>query len=1079
MKLRTRLMLTFLGCGLIPLVIAGAASYLLASRGVEAVATKANLEERVTQSLNAQRALKKSQLEHYFGSVRDQVVTFANNPATVAAMQGFRAAFASNCQERDLKPEDIQRLKGELAAYYNGPFAAEFRKQNDGEQPATTDVLDRLDDASIALQHAYISRNPNPLGSKHTLDKSDTNSTYDTLHASFHPSTREFLEKFGYYDIFLVDITTGDIVYSVFKELDFTTSLADGPYSNTNLAEAFRSARDSADRGSFAFVDYRQYTPSYDAPASFIAAPIFDGEEKIGVAMFQMPLDRVTDIMTQRDGLGETGETILVGSDYLMRSDSYLDPDARSVVASFRNPTTGMVKTEATTAAITKGESGVVVTTDYRGVETVISYGPVELLGVTWCLNAKMDTVEAFREMNEVAVASSEATSSIAWASIALVVLTGVAVAGVAWWFTRKITPMLLSAADNQGQVNAIDKSQAVIEFNLDGTIRTANTNFLKAVGYTLAEIQGKHHSIFVDSAFAQSKEYEQFWERLNRGEFNAAEFRRVGKGGKEIWIQASYNPILDHNGEVFKVVKYATDITEQVETRNAAVKLRGVVDNSDAAFMMVDRDFVVTYANEKTNALLAKYQDIFRKYWPAFDPKKILGVCIDQFHKNPQHQRDLLSDPSRLPIKTDIQIGPVTIALTVTGSFDSEGAYIGNTLEWKDVTAERKQEASDKKIAAFQEAEVEKMSAIMARIAQGDLTQVYEVAEADEDTSLVSSTFRGIADAVNSMCANLRQVIGGVASNASQLASTSTELAATATQLANGADHTTGQSATVSAAAEEMSSNMRNMAVSTEQMTTNVKSVATSVDELTTSISEIAKTAEQASSIAGTAAQLTQSSDDTIAQLGTAAEEIGKVIEVIQDIAEQTNLLALNATIEAARAGEAGKGFAVVATEVKELARQTAGATEDIRKRIQAIQGSSSEAVESIRKVGDVIKQVNQTSATIASAVEEQSIITKGIAANVNQTAQAASTISIGVTESATACDEVAKSITGVDQAARQTSSGASQTQTVGAELSKLSEQLQSLVGKFQLAKDRAQVVGNAHSEANASRGQNFGAAV
>src|SRR5690606_4985309 len=140
------------------------------------------------------------------------------------------------------------------------------------------------------------------------------------------------------------------------------------------------------------------------------------------------------------------------------------------------------------------------------------------------------------------------------------------------------------------------------IEFDVDGTILTANDNFLACVGYSLDEIKGKHHRIFCDPAYTQSADYRLFWDRLNRGEFVSGEFQRFGRGGKEVWIQASYNPILDHNGKPYKVVKYASDITAQVNERNAAVKLRAVVDNSDSAFMMIDRNFTVTYLNDQTN---------------------------------------------------------------------------------------------------------------------------------------------------------------------------------------------------------------------------------------------------------------------------------------------------------------------------------------------------------------------------------------------------------------------------------------------------------------------------------------------
>jgi len=609
-----------------------------------------------------------------------------------------------------------------------------------------------------------------------------------------------------------------------------------------------------------------------------------------------------------------------------------------------------------------------------------------------------------------------------------------------------------ISQLDHIGQLDAINKSQAVIEFNMDGTIISANDNFLSVLGYTLNEIQGKHHRMFAEPEFAESAEYKQFWEALNRGEYQSGEFNRLGKGGKEVWIQASYNPIFDAAGKPMKVVKYASDITDQVKVREDAIKLRTVVDKSENMVIMVDRDLIINYANESTLAMLNKHADMFRKIWPGFDPNQLLGACIDQFHKNPQHQRDMLADPSKFPYKTEIQVGPLKFALTVTAQLDIHGNHIGNTMEWNDVTLERQLTLRKEKIAKFRASEVEEVSKILNLAAEGDLTQVYEVGDADEDTSETRSTFVAIAEAVNSMCANLREVIGGVAKNAETLNTTSKELSVTANQLTQGAGETTNQSATVSSAAEEMSINMNNMAASTEQMTTNVKTVAVAVEEMTVSIEEIAKNAEQASSVAGNAARLAESSNQTIGQLGSAADEIGKVIVVIQDIAEQTNLLALNATIEAARAGNAGKGFAVVASEVKELAKQTAHATEDIRNRIEGIQGSTQEVVSSIGEISEVISQVSDVSQTIASAVKRQSVTTEEIAQNITQTSSAASNVSAGVAESAAACQEITRSITEVDQAAKQTSVAASQTQESGSALSDLANKLQGLVGKFQV---------------------------
>jgi methyl-accepting chemotaxis protein len=389
-----------------------------------------------------------------------------------------------------------------------------------------------------------------------------------------------------------------------------------------------------------------------------------------------------------------------------------------------------------------------------------------------------------------------------------------------------------------KSMLDAIDASQAVIEFELDGTIITANSNFLQAIGYTLEEIKGRHHSMFVDSTHRQSQEYKDFWMKLGRGEFQTAEYKRIGKGGKEIWLQATYNPILGPNQQPLKIIKYASDITPQVNLR------------------------------------------------------------------------------------LDIQ-----------------------------------------------------------------------------------------------------NVLREVAINATGLASASTELSAVSQQMSINAEETAMQSSVASAAAEQVSK--------------NVSTVATASEEMGASIREISKSTHEAARIATTAVKVAESTNAKITKLGESSTEIGNVIKVITSIAQQTNLLALNATIEAARAGEAGKGFAVVANEVKELAKQTAKATEDISRKIEAIQSDTKGAVEAIAQIGQIINQVNDIQNTIASAVEEQTATTSEISRN--------------VVEAAKGSNEIAQSIAGVAQTARSTTEGANNTQVASNELSQMATNLQNLVSKYQ----------------------------
>ncbi|MCH7944907.1 MAG: PAS domain-containing protein [Armatimonadetes bacterium] len=255
---------------------------------------------------------------------------------------------------------------------------------------------------------------------------------------------------------------------------------------------------------------------------------------------------------------------------------------------------------------------------------------------------------------------------------------------------------------DSRGQAAAINKSQAVIEFNMDGTIITANDNFLNALGYTLGEIQGQRHSMFVDAAFAASAEYKTFWEKLNRGEYVAGEFKRIGKGGKEVWIQASYNPIMDADGKPFKVVKYATDVTEARKLADNAARLASAVEGSATASMQIDRDLIITGANPATLKLVKDNIAMFQKAFPKIDFNNLIGVCIDVFHENPAHQRGILGDAKNLPYQAEISVGELKFALNISAMTDAAGNHIGASLEWQDVTAQRQAEFESAKMDAM-----------------------------------------------------------------------------------------------------------------------------------------------------------------------------------------------------------------------------------------------------------------------------------------------------------------------------------------------------------------------------------------
>ncbi|MDF1839009.1 MAG: methyl-accepting chemotaxis protein, partial [Planctomycetota bacterium] len=423
--------------GMLPVVVTSYLAHGKAASSLESSALESSeaLENQVVDRLAAVRDRQANNVEEYFDSVRYQIEAFSTNGDIVEALEYLPDLYVDYLDNLDITEDDVKRMREELMGFYSKEFDGEYQRIQGRGFARLQKVVDGLSARAVALQHAYIQKNSAALGTKDTMDAASDGSLYSDYHGMVHPTLRGYQFQFGLDDILLCRSGTGEVIYSVFKEIDFATQLTDGPFSDSGLGDVFRRADALAEGEAPAFTDFSDYDPSYGTPAGFIGAPVFKDGDKLGVVIFRLPTDAASKILAGAAGLGETGDCYLVGPDGLMRSDSRQDPTHRSMEASFRNPALGKCQSDAVGAAH-RGESGAGFVDNYAGAHTVAAWKPIEVLGTPWVLVAEVTTEEGLavvatiREHSEANIAElvQWIIGSVA-VVLVLVLLTGFAAA--------------------------------------------------------------------------------------------------------------------------------------------------------------------------------------------------------------------------------------------------------------------------------------------------------------------------------------------------------------------------------------------------------------------------------------------------------------------------------------------------------------------------------------------------------------------------------------------------------------------------------------------------------------------------
>jgi methyl-accepting chemotaxis protein len=517
--------------------------------------------------------------------------------------------------------------------------------------------------------------------------------------------------------------------------------------------------------------------------------------------------------------------------------------------------------------------------------------------------------------------------------------------------------------------LDAISKSQAVIEFDLKGNILTANDNFCKTLGYQLDEIVGKHHSIFCDPAHVATQEYRDFWTHLGRGEYDSAAYKRIAKGGREIWIQASYNPVFKR-GKPFKVVKFASDITA---TKTRAIEDAGKLDalsRSQAVIEFKPTGEILTANENFCKAMGYQLNEIVGKHHSLFcDPAHTRTEEYANFWRRLAGGEFIANE--------FVRIGKGGREIWIQAAYnpivDSSGKV--------------------SKVVKFATDVTERMSAIatlgtgMRALAHGDLTQQLD---------------KAFVPSMEQLRHDFNEAVGKLTSAMRDISGNTNAIAAGSREIGSAADD-------FSKRTEQQAASIEETAAALEEITTTVNDSSMRADEAGRLVAKTKQGAEQSGTVVRNAVS-------AMGQIEQSSREISNIIGVIDDIAFQTNLLALNAGVEAARAGEAGKGFAVVAQEVRELAQRSASAAKEIKALITSSSQLVKNGVDLVGQTGKALEEIvvqvsdiNTNVVAIVEATKEQAIGLKEINQAVNSLDQATQKNAAMVEESTAASHKLA----------------------------------------------------------------------
>ena len=820
------------------------------------------------------------------------------------------------------------------------------------------------------LQRHYITENPHPTGEKENLDMAADGSAYSQAHDRFHPEFRSILRHQGYYDIFLFNLD-GDLIYSVFKELDYATNMNTGEWRDSGLAKAFRGAATLAP-GGLAFQDYAPYGPSYDAPASFIAQPVFDENgTRLGVLAYQLPSAHVTSITNIAKGLGQTGEVYVIGPDHYYRSDSRFSDDP--YILTKKNENAAIERALA-------GESGETIDDSRSDGAVVVAYRPIDVFGETWALVTEI-------KQSEVLAGLSKLVRTLFVQNMGGVLLISL----IAILFSRSIARPLQAATQAMEAISEQNFETEIIEDNRRDEVGKI-TNALAKMRGSLIEgaaqaVKARFHGEALDCSSSlnmlvntdmQIVAVNQSLQKMlhkYKDEFakSAPGFAPDAVIGKE--MDFFHTPAL--RNRVRQILENPENLPYQTQIQigaarfalgiNAIPDATGGVQGFTVEWMDITEQFRSQAIMESINAnqVMAEFAQNAKLFSTNDNFCDLLRMTSSQIEG--QGAQDLFALDEASPEENaqmwetlaggEPVVGrfklthPDGSASLVEGGFspitDVKGRQIGTVFIGHDVTAARqiildgiaKREAAEK----AQSEAIAALTRALEKLSKGDLTT--------KISQEFTAEYERLRSDFNSAVERLKDAMIAVEENAGLIQNETADISKAASNLAN---RTESQAATLEETAAAM-----------DMVTKGVKTAAERA-------AEAAAISTTTSSSAEASALVMRDALSSMHEIEESSSQISKITDVIKEISFQTNLLALNAGIEAARAGEAGRGFSVVATEVRALAQRSSESAREIDEFITASNDHVSKGVDLVGRASTALDEIVTSVKEISSNVSE-----------------------------------------------------------------------------------------------------------